>query len=181
MPVRIRRIKRLILRVLQYKYIRAPVDLQLYLDVLNLVWMISSSWRTLTSLRYAVRYRKGPPGRVIWVTLITVTLSIIIFGSLFSADCRESRDASLCRDHFYVLGIIFRKVMTKTDLPYITPETAGDLWSRNPLAPLVRADPLRPTGSGFYNNFSKNYPQGLKIVLKDAPRDSLQSALKIIC
>ena len=35
------------------------------------------------------------------------------------------------------------------------------------------------TGSNFHNNVSKNYPQDLKMVKKNAPRDSLQSALKI--
>jgi hypothetical protein len=32
---------------------------------------------------------------------------------------------------------------------------------------------------GFCHNFFKNYLQDITIVLKDAPRDSLQSALKI--
>jgi hypothetical protein len=35
-----------------------------------------------------------------------------------------------------------------------------------------------PTGYGFRYNFSRKYPQDLKMVWKDAPCDSLQSAQK---
>ena len=51
----------------------------------------------------------------------------------------------------------------------------------------VRGDPPAgaightPTKSGFRHNFSKNCPQDLKMVQKDAPCDSLQSAARIRC
>ena len=35
-----------------------------------------------------------------------------------------------------------------------------------------------PTGSGFRHNFSNNYPNNLKIVKKDAPRDFYNLRLK---
>ena len=68
--------------------------------------------------------------------------------------------------------------MTKTDLPY---KPAGDLRSAGDPSPAI--DDLKNYVADvwfcFRHKFFKNYPQDLKIVLKDVPRDSLQSALKI--
>ena len=61
--------------------------------------------------------------------------------------------------------------MTKTDL-YRSCMATCDLRIRPARGPA-------PTGSDFRHNFSKNYPQDLKMAYKDAPRNSLQSALKI--
>ena len=68
--------------------------------------------------------------------------------------------------------------MTKTDLPY---NTVGDLRSAGDPSPAI--DDFKNYASDvwfcFRHDFFKNYPQDLKIVQNDAPRDSLQSAVKI--
>ena len=68
--------------------------------------------------------------------------------------------------------------MTKTDLSY---KTAGDLRSAGDPSPAV--DDFKNYAGDvwfcFRHNFIKNYPQYLKMVQKDAPRDSPQSELKI--
>ena len=68
--------------------------------------------------------------------------------------------------------------MTKTDLPYIT---AGDLRPAGDPSPAI--DVIKNYAVDvwfcFRHNFSKIYPQDLKIVQNDASYDSLQSALKI--
>jgi hypothetical protein len=64
--------------------------------------------------------------------------------------------------------------MMKTDLSY---KTAGDLRSAGDPSPAIN-DFINYVGDvwfRFRHNFFKNYPGGLKIVQKDAPRDSLQS------
>ena len=68
--------------------------------------------------------------------------------------------------------------MTKTDLSY---RPAGDLRSAGDPSPAI--DDLKNYAADvwfcFRHNFFKNYPQDLKLVQKDTPHDSLQSALKI--
>ena len=68
--------------------------------------------------------------------------------------------------------------MKKTDLPYVT---AGDLRSAGDPSPAI--DDFKNYAGDvwfcFRHNFFRNYPQDLKLVYKDAPNDSLQSALKI--
>jgi hypothetical protein len=69
--------------------------------------------------------------------------------------------------------------MTKIDLP---DSTAGDLRPAGDPAPAID-DFKNYMGDVWFGLchkfFLKNYLQDLKIVWKDAPRDSLQSALKI--
>ena len=68
--------------------------------------------------------------------------------------------------------------MTKTDLSY---KTGGDLRSAGD--PSSAIDDFKKCVADvwfcFRHNFFKNYPQDLKLVQKDTPHDSLQSALKI--
>ena len=68
--------------------------------------------------------------------------------------------------------------MTKTDLSY---KTAGDLRSAGDPSPAI--DDFKSYAGDawfcFRHNVFKKYPQDLKLVQKDAPHDSLQSALKI--
>ena len=68
--------------------------------------------------------------------------------------------------------------MTKTDLPY---NTTSDM--RSARVPLPAIDDFKNYAGDvwfwFRHNFFKNYPQYLKMVYKDASRDSVQSALKI--
>ena len=69
------------------------------------------------------------------------------------------------------LSRLLEKFMTKTDLPYIT---AGDL--RPAGDPSHAIDDFKIAGDvwfGFCHKFYKNYLQDLKIVQKDAPRNSL--------
>jgi len=68
--------------------------------------------------------------------------------------------------------------MTKIDLSY---KPAGDLRSAGDPSPAID-DIKNYTGDAcfcFRHNFFKNHPQDLNPVEKDAPHDSLQSALKI--
>ena len=66
--------------------------------------------------------------------------------------------------------------MTKTDLSY---KPAGDLRSAGDPSPAIDDFKNYAADAWFFKFFFKNYPQDLKLVQKDAPRDSLQSALKI--
>ena len=68
--------------------------------------------------------------------------------------------------------------MTKTDLSY---KTAGDLRSAGDPSPAIDdfKNYVGDVWFCFRHNYFKNYPQYLKMGQKDAPRVSLQSALKI--
>ena len=55
------------------------------------------------------------------------------------------------------------------------------LGAKSVKIPCLTAATQLPYKSGFRHNFSKIYPQDLKMVQKDAPRDCLQSPLKITC
>ena len=74
--------------------------------------------------------------------------------------------------------------MTKTDLPNITAGDIPDMQSPGDPSPAID-DFENNAGDAWFcfrHNFSKinrGYLQNLKIVSKDAPRDSLQSVLKI--
>ena len=68
--------------------------------------------------------------------------------------------------------------MTKTDLSY---KTGGDLRSAGDPSPAIDdfKDYAGDVWFCFRHKFFKKNPQYLKMVQKDAPHDSLQSALKI--
>ena len=69
---------------------------------------------------YPIRWHRGSkdsnPNQTYSSGRVTVTLSLFNFSTWVLAQIVENREVCLV-NYFQVLGIIFRKIMTKTDLP----------------------------------------------------------------
>ena len=110
---------------------------------------------------------------------ITAILSIFNFSTLFLAQIQDNRWGRRSGPFLGPGDNFFEKLWRKPDPVWAPPRVYTLIWRWDFAAKDFTSSIVWQIC--FRHNFSKNYPQDLKMVEKDASRDSLQSALKIRC